>query len=123
MSRYVLGDWLHEKYGEQLRSLNREIELHGHRYLFTLRIIPVLPFFAINFISGLTPMSLRTFMWTTALGMIPTSFLYAYSGKQLSNIEAPSDLISAKLVTVFMLLALVTLVPLAHRILRIEKKD
>lgn len=122
-SRYFLGAWLQEKYGEQLRSLNREIEQHGHRYLFTLRVIPVLPFFVVNYISGLTPMSLRTFMCMTALGMIPASFIYAYSGKQLGRIEAPSDLISAKIMIVFMLLVVVTLLPLIFRVMRRSKKD
>ena len=79
-ARYYLGKDIQKKYEDRLVQLNREIESNGKNYMLTLRLIPVFPFFLINLLSGFTNLPLRTFIWTTSLGIIPGSFVYAYLG-------------------------------------------
>ncbi len=80
-ARYLLGQLLQDKYQLQLDRFNREMEASGSRYLLTLRLIPIFPFFLINFLSGLTRVPLKTFAWTTALGIIPGTIIFAYAGQ------------------------------------------
>jgi uncharacterized membrane protein YdjX (TVP38/TMEM64 family) len=117
-SRYLLGQRIQQKYSDQLRQFNREIDRYGPNYLFLLRIVPVLPFFVVNYLSGLTRISLKRFLITTSLSMLPGSFVYAFAGQQLSQIEKPGDILSAELLIAFGLLALLALLPLAIRLLR-----
>lgn len=109
--RYVAGGWVQHKYGHKLHTFNRELEDNGYRYLLALRLIPVFPFFMINIFAGLTTISLRTFVWTTSVGILPGSLVYAFAGSQLNAIESVDDIFSAKIVGAFSLLALFVLFP------------
>ena len=113
VARYLLGRQLQDKYRQQLDRFNQEMELSGSRYLLTLRLIPIFPFFLINFLSGLTRVPLRTFAWTTAVGIIPGTIVFAYAGRQLGSIESPADILSTKVVLALMLLAGFALIPAA----------
>ncbi|MRR33323.1 TVP38/TMEM64 family protein [bacterium] len=111
VSRHLAGSWVQERYAEQLVSLNRAIERHGVSYLMALRILPIFPFFAVNYLAGLTRIPLKTFIWTTSLGMLPGSLIYAYAGLQLGSISRPEDIISVKILTTLALLTFFTLLP------------
>jgi uncharacterized membrane protein YdjX (TVP38/TMEM64 family) len=111
-SRFLLGDWIQKKYQKQLNYFNNEIERHGHNYLFVLRIIPILPFFLINYLAGLTKMSLRRFMLATSIGMLPGSLVYTFAGRQLAELENPEDVFSFRLLIAFLLLAFFALSPM-----------
>ena len=117
-ARYLLGASLQERYREQLATFNAEIERNGPRYLLTLRLLPVFPFFLVNFLSGLTRVPLATFAWTTSLGIIPGSLVYAFAGRQLETVHSLGDILSARLLLAFGLLALFTLVPVIRERLR-----
>lgn len=121
-SRYLLGNWLQARYAGQLRQFNRELEQNGHLYLLTVRFIPLFPFFLINLLSGLTHIPLRTFVWTTFLGVLPASLIYTYTGSQLGTISSPHDLLSPRLLIAFGLLALLALSPLLWKKLRAMKR-
>jgi uncharacterized membrane protein YdjX (TVP38/TMEM64 family) len=109
--RYAAGDWIQEKYLDKLITFNRELSENGYRYLLALRLIPLFPFFLINAGAGLTKIPLRTFVWTTSLGILPGSFVYAFAGKQLGSIESMGDIFSTEILIAFSLLALLVLVP------------
>ena len=111
VSRHLAGSWIQGRYAEQLESLNRAIERHGVSYLMALRILPIFPFFAVNYLAGLTRIPLKTFIWTTSLGMLPGSLIYAYAGLQLGSINRPEDIFSAKILTALALLTFFTLLP------------
>ena len=111
MARYLLGNWLQEKYQRQLIPFNEEIQKNGPRYLLTLRLIPVFPFFVINFLSGLTNVSAKTFIWTTALGIIPATAVFAYAGRQIGSINAVSEIVSARVIIALSVLAALALFP------------
>ncbi len=110
-ARYLLGNRLQEKYQSQFRKFNEEIERNGTSYLLILRFIPVFPFFLINFLSGLTKIPLKTFFWTTAVGIIPGTAVFAFAGQQIGSINSLSEILSGKVLTAFGVLALFTLVP------------
>jgi uncharacterized membrane protein YdjX (TVP38/TMEM64 family) len=110
-ARYFLGKGLQEKYQSQLRKFNTEIERSGTSYLLTLRLIPVFPFFLINFLSGLTTIPLRTFIWTTSLGIIPGTVVYAFAGRQIGSLDSLSDILSKRVIAAFVVLALFALIP------------
>jgi uncharacterized membrane protein YdjX (TVP38/TMEM64 family) len=112
IARYLIGDRLQHKYEHQLARFNEEITRNGVRYLLTLRLIPVFPFFLINFLSGLTSIPLATFIWTTSLGILPGTAVYAYAGQQLGAITTVSEILSTKVLVVFLLLGLFAIFPI-----------
>ncbi len=117
-SRYLIGDWVQEKYKNKLIKFNKELKKNGAYYLFTLRLIPIFPFFLINVFAGLTKLRLSTFFWTTALGIIPGSVVYTFAGKQLSTINKPSDVLSFNILRAFLLLILLSLLPVIYKKLK-----
>jgi uncharacterized membrane protein YdjX (TVP38/TMEM64 family) len=110
-ARYLLGASLQETYRDRLVAFNSEMTRNGARYLLTLRLIPVFPFFVVNFLAGLTRVPLATFSWTTALGIVPGTVVFAYAGHQLEHVSSIGDVLSGKVLTAFLLLALFTLAP------------
>jgi len=114
-ARYVLGKRLQEKYRDALKKFNEEFERNGISYLLTLRLIPIFPFFLINFLVGLTKVPLKTFVWTTALGIMPATAVFAFAGRQLGTIAAASDLLSGKTALVFAALGFLVLVPAVYK--------
>jgi uncharacterized membrane protein YdjX (TVP38/TMEM64 family) len=110
-ARYLLGERLQHKYDQQLKRFNAEMDRNGMNYLLTLRLIPLFPFFLINFLSGLTQIPLRTFIWTTAVGIIPGTAVFAFTGQQLALIDSPKDILTGKILMVFIVLAVFALIP------------
>lgn len=111
MSRHVVGTWLQRRYAAQLETLNSLIERNGAGYLLVLRIVPVLPFFAVNYLAGLTLVRVRTFVWTTSLGMLPGSLIYAYAGKRLGSVTGTDQLLTPGNLVLLLVLALFSLIP------------
>jgi uncharacterized membrane protein YdjX (TVP38/TMEM64 family) len=111
-SRYVLRDWVQRRFSDRLEPINRGVEKDGAYYLFTLRLVPVVPFFLINLGMGLTPIRLTTFAAVSWLGMLLGTFLYVNAGTELATLDSPADLLSWK---VLGSLALLGIVPLAVR--------
>jgi len=119
-ARYLLGSWIQSRYGDRLSAFNREIDENGYFYLLTLRFIPVFPFFLINIFAGFTRVPLSIFIWTTALGIIPGSFVYVFAGTQLGSITSLSDVVSWKILLAFALLGIFALVPVVVKKLRMR---
>lgn len=111
-ARYFLGEGIQNKYGEKLEKFNKEIEENGPNYMFTLRLIPIFPFFLVNLFAGVTTIKPRQFLWTTSLGIIPGSFAYAWLGYAGATIGdgAPWQLFVA-----LGLLAALSLIPVLMR--------
>jgi uncharacterized membrane protein YdjX (TVP38/TMEM64 family) len=120
-ARYLLGERLQQKYGGQLAKFNSEMERNGASYLLTLRLIAVFPFFLINFLAGLTRVPLKTFLWTTAVGIIPGTAVFAFAGQQIGSINSPADILSKKVVAALAVLGIFSLVPAAWKRMRKEK--
>ncbi len=106
VSRFLLRDWVQARFKKQLAAINKGIEKEGAFYLFTVRLIPVFPFFIINLVMGLTGMKIRTFYWISQLGMLPGTLVYVNAGKELARIEALKDIFSPSLIISFAILGL-----------------
>ncbi|MGH8668597.1 MAG: FAD-dependent oxidoreductase [Burkholderiales bacterium] len=103
-SRFVLRDWVQARFSRQLQGINRGMAKEGAFYLFTLRLIPAVPFFIINLAMGLTPIRARTFYWVSQLGMLPATVVYVNAGTQLGKIESLKGILSWQLIAAFVLL-------------------
>jgi pyruvate/2-oxoglutarate dehydrogenase complex dihydrolipoamide dehydrogenase (E3) component/uncharacterized membrane protein YdjX (TVP38/TMEM64 family) len=103
-ARYLLRESVSRRFGERLQRLDAGIARDGGFYLFTLRLVPIFPFFVINLLAGLTALRAVTFYWVSQLGMLPGTIAYVFAGTQLARIESPSDVLSPGLLGAFALL-------------------
>ena len=106
VSRFLLRDWVQARFGGKLAPITQGIEQEGALYLFTLRLIPVFPFWLINLLMGLTAMPLRTFYWVSQLGMLPATIVYVNAGRELSRIDSISGILSPRLILSFAILGI-----------------
>jgi uncharacterized membrane protein YdjX (TVP38/TMEM64 family) len=110
VSRFVLRDWVQKRLGDRLHKINEGIEREGKFYLFSLRLIPVFPFWMINLAMGLTHMPLKTFYWVSQIGMLPGTIIYVNAGRELAKIESLKDIFSPGMIISFALLGIFPLV-------------
>ncbi len=105
-SRYLLQDWVQSRFGERLKALNDGMRRDGAFYLFSLRLVPVFPFFLVNLLMGLTPIKTRTYFWVSQLGMLFGTIVYVNAGTQIARIDSPGDIASPGLLLSFAALGL-----------------
>lgn len=105
-SRYLLRDSFQTKFASKLKSINEGIDKDGGFYLFTLRLLPLFPFFLVNILMGLTNIKTWTYYWVSQIGMLAGTFVYVNAGVQLAQIESLGDIISPALLGSFVLLAI-----------------
>jgi pyruvate/2-oxoglutarate dehydrogenase complex dihydrolipoamide dehydrogenase (E3) component/uncharacterized membrane protein YdjX (TVP38/TMEM64 family) len=109
-SRFVLRDWVERRIGKFLEAVNSGVEREGGFYLFTLRLIPAVPFFVINLAMGLTRMRAGTFYWVSQLGMLAGTLVYVNAGTQLAQVSSVAGVLSPQLIGAFLLLGFFPLV-------------
>ena len=109
-ARFVLRDWVQGRFAAQLQGINHGLQKDGGFYLFTLRLIPAVPFFLINLAMGLTPIRTWTYYWVSQVAMLPATLLYVNAGTQLARLESPRDILSWQLIGAFVLLGLFPLI-------------
>ncbi|MDG2047177.1 MAG: FAD-dependent oxidoreductase [Halioglobus sp.] len=105
VSRLLLRDWVQQRFSRHLSALNRGFEKDGAFYLFSLRLVPLFPFFVINLLMGLLPIRTWPFYWVSQLGMLPATVLFVNAGTQLGELDSLSGIISLPLLGSFVLLA------------------
>lgn len=106
VARYLLRGVVEARFAPVMAKINRGIDRDGTRYLFGLRLVPAIPFFAINLVMGLTQMRTWTFAWVSQLGMLPGTIVYVNAGSQLMTVRNAGDLLSWRLLLAFAALAL-----------------
>ncbi len=106
VSRWLLRDWVQARFGERLAAINAGVKKEGAFYLFTLRLVPVFPFFIINLLMGLTPIKTFTFYWVSQVGMLAGTLVYVNAGTQLARIDSLAGILSPGLIGSFVLLGL-----------------
>lgn len=104
ITRYLIGDFVQERYKTRLVVFNEAMHKYGAWYLLVIHLVAIIPFSLVNLLTGMTRVSLWTFVWTTSLGILPGSLIYAYAGQQLTTINSFSDVWSLR--NVFWLLVL-----------------
>jgi len=120
MSRFVLRDFVQNKYSKYLDKVNKGIKEDGIYYLFFLRLSPIFPFFIINLVFGLTKMKTMTFYMISQIGMLIGTVIFVNAGVQLSKINGMSDILSFNLILSFILIGLVPLI--IKKLIQIIKK-
>lgn len=106
ISRFLLRDWVQTRFGDKLKTVNEGMDREGAFYLFTLRLIPIFPFFLINLLMGLTGLPLARFYWVSQVGMLPATLVYVNAGKELGKIDSISGIVSPSLLVSFAILGL-----------------
>lgn len=119
VARFLLHDWVRQRFNRQMDKLDSGIQREGAFYLFALRLVPAVPFFVLNLAMGLTKMKVRTFWWVSQLGMVAGTLVYVNAGTQLAQISSPGDVLSPGLLGAFVLLGLFPI--LAKRVLTFIK--
>ena len=106
VSRFLLRDYIQNKFGDKLKAINAGVEKEGAFYLFTLRLVPVFPFFVINLAMGLTPIKTLAFYLVSQVGMLPGTFVYVNAGTQIGRLESLQGILSPELLFSFALLGI-----------------
>ncbi|OUR99098.1 pyridine nucleotide-disulfide oxidoreductase [Gammaproteobacteria bacterium 42_54_T18] len=109
-ARFILKESVQSKFGDRLQALNDGIEKEGAFYLFTLRLVPVFPFFLINLLMGLTPIKTLTFFFVSQIGMLAGTVVYVNAGTQLAQIDSLAGILSPSLIASFALLGIFPLI-------------
>ncbi|MGD8913668.1 MAG: dihydrolipoyl dehydrogenase [Candidatus Thiodiazotropha sp.] len=121
IARFLLRDLVQNRYGDRLKPINEGMRKDGAFYLFTLRLVPLFPFFVINLLMGLTPIRTWTYYWVSQVGMLAGTLVYVNAGTQLATIDSASGILSPGLIGSFVLLGLFPL--LAKRIVSVLKRQ
>jgi pyruvate/2-oxoglutarate dehydrogenase complex dihydrolipoamide dehydrogenase (E3) component/uncharacterized membrane protein YdjX (TVP38/TMEM64 family) len=119
-SRFLLRDWVEARFGQRLADINAGVNREGGFYLFTLRLIPVVPFFLINLLMGLTRMKVWTYYWVSQIGMLAGTAVYVNAGTQLAQLDSLQGILSPALLGSFVLLGIFPLI--ARRIVAAVQK-
>ncbi|HGF7176723.1 TPA: TVP38/TMEM64 family protein [Vibrio cholerae] len=109
-SRFLLRDWVQAKFADKLQTINQGIERDGAFYLLSLRLIPIFPFFLINLVMGLMPISTWRYYWVSQLGMLPGTAVYLNAGTQLAEISSLGEIVSLPVLASFVLLGVFPIV-------------
>ena len=120
VSRYFLGEGLQKRYGDKLAKINEQMEKEGAFYLFAMRLVPLIPFFLINLLMGLTKIKPLTFYWVSQTGMLAGTIVYVNAGTQLASIDSPEGILSPVLIGSFLLLGFFPLI--AKKILAVIQR-
>ncbi|MGZ8183977.1 MAG: FAD-dependent oxidoreductase [Methylobacter sp.] len=120
-ARFLFRDAVKSRFGDRLNAINKGIDRDGALYLFTLRLVPIFPFFVINLVMGLTTLKTKTFYWVSQLGMLAGTVVYVNAGTQLGKLESLSGILSPGLIGSFALLGIFPL--LANKVVEAIKAN
>lgn len=109
-SRFLLRDFVQSKFKEKLVGINQGVEREGALYLFTLRLVPIFPFFLINLAMGLTSIKTLTYFFVSQIGMLAGTAVFVNAGTQLAQINSPKDILSLNLLISFALIGVLPII-------------
>ncbi|MEE9448303.1 MAG: TVP38/TMEM64 family protein [Arenicellales bacterium] len=120
MSRYFFKNAVQAKFGDRLGAIEENLKKDGAFYLFSMRLVPVIPFFVINLVMGLTPIKTATYAFASWAGMLAGTAVYVNAGTQLAKLNSLNDILSAPIILSFVLLA--TFPFIARRLIQLFRK-
>jgi pyruvate/2-oxoglutarate dehydrogenase complex dihydrolipoamide dehydrogenase (E3) component/uncharacterized membrane protein YdjX (TVP38/TMEM64 family) len=106
VTRYLIGDYINQKFILHSQKIKKEFEKNGDAYLLTLRIVPIFPFFLVNILMGLTPIRFKNYMIISCLGMMPASAVYTYAGLSFAHLKSIEGILTPPIFIAFFLLGL-----------------
>lgn len=110
VSRYLLRDSIESRFGDKIKTFNSNIEKDGAFYLFTVRLVPVFPFFLVNLVMGLTRIKTGVFYLVSQIGMLAGTMVFVNAGTQLAQIDSLGGILSPGLIFSFALLGIFPLI-------------
>jgi uncharacterized membrane protein YdjX (TVP38/TMEM64 family) len=108
-SRFLLRESVQRRLGARLAEVSAGVERDGAFYLFSLRLVPLVPFFAVNLLMGLTRMSTLTFYWVSQAGMLAGTLVFVNAGTEVAHIDGVGGIFTPRLLASFALLGLLPL--------------
>jgi uncharacterized membrane protein YdjX (TVP38/TMEM64 family) len=111
LSRYAFKDTFEKLYYQRLQAIETEVERNGFYYFLSLRLLMVVPYFLINITAGISRISFRHYLYSTVLGVMPASLIYANGGNQLERINSLSELFKPEIIASLLLAALISSAP------------
>ena len=115
LAKTVFHDWFYARFGEQFKKHLHKIENDGFNYLMFLRLVPLFPFFVVNIAPAFAKIRTRDYVLSTLFGIIPGTFVYVYAGRALETIENVSDIATPSVISAFVLLGVISLVPVIYK--------
>lgn len=122
VARYILRDWVEERFGERLHPIHEGLCENDIHYMLVLRLVPLFPFFLVNIAMGVSPISWKVFMLGTLLGKLPATWIYANAGSHLASLQSLSDITSPGVLGALTLLGLLALTPVIYKQINKQKK-
>jgi uncharacterized membrane protein YdjX (TVP38/TMEM64 family) len=122
VARYILRDWVEERFGERLTPIHEGLCENDIQFMLILRLVPLFPFFMVNIAMGVSPISWKVFMVGTLLGKLPATWIYANAGSNLANLKSISDVPSPEMLGALTLLSLLVFSPVIYKQMRKPKK-
>ena len=122
VARYVLKNWVEERFGERLHPIQEVLCKNDIHYMLFLRLVPFAPFFLVNIAMGASRISWKVFMAGTLLGKLPAIWIYANAGSNLANLGSLSDINSPRVIVALTLLCLLTLIPVIYKKIKNSKR-
>ena len=123
VARFILRDWVEERFGERLNPIHEGLCENGINYILVLRLVPLFPFFLVNIAMGVSPVSWKVFMVGTLLGKLPATWIYANAGSNLAGLRSLSDIASPGVLGALTLLGLLALTPIIYRRMQKPKRQ
>lgn len=117
LARWLFRNWLEAKYHDRLETLRAGVAKNEISYLLSLRLNPVIPFWLINLLMGLTAIRTRRYFWVSQIGMLPGTILYVNAGVHLAHLDSLQAIRTPSMIVAFLLLAAFPLV--ARRLSRL----
>ena len=114
-ARFIFRDWVENQFSDKLEFINNGISDNATSYLLFLRLVPLFPFFLVNLVLGVTQVRLSIYFFSTMIGIMPGSFVYANAGSNLARINTISDIASPEIFGAFVLLGIFALIPAVYR--------
>ena len=118
VARYILRDWVEERFGERLHPIHEGLCENDINYILVLRLVPLFPFFLVNIAMGVSPISWKVFMLGTLLGKLPATWIYANAGSHLASLRSLSDITSPEVLGAHTLLGLLAITPVIFKQMR-----
>jgi uncharacterized membrane protein YdjX (TVP38/TMEM64 family) len=115
VARYILRDWVEERFGERLHPIHEGLCENDINYILVLRLVPLFPFFLVNIAMGVSPISWKVFMLGTLLGKLPATWIYANAGSHLTSLRSLSDITSPEVLGALTLLGLLAITPVIFK--------
>jgi len=115
VARYILRDWVEERFGERLQPIQAGLCENDIHYILVLRLVPLFPFFLVNIAMGASQVSWKMFMLGTLLGKLPATWVYANAGSHLVSLRSLSDITSPGMMGALTLLGLLALTPVIYK--------